>query len=280
MNHPRIGSMCSGYGGLEMGALEAFGGRVLWNADPDPHASAILAHNHPQTPNYGDIREVDWSAVPTVDILTAGFPCQPVSLAGKGRGTEDERWLFDDITDAISRMAERPRMLIFENVRGLLSANNGRAMARVVHGMAGIGYVGRYGVVRASDAGAPHQRARVFIIGTLPDSASIGRQWCRGTRNGRARPANVRHSVREWGDRTAAVRRWETVLGRPAPDPTEPNRNGRPALSAAFTEWLMGLPAGWVTDVPGLSRPQKIRALGNGVVPQQAALAISQLVHA
>src|SRR5213075_2264331 len=102
----------------------------------------ILAHRYPDVPNLGDLTAVDWSRVEPVDILTAGFPCQPVSHAGKRAGVSDERWLFDDICTAISRMVTRPRLLVFENVAGLLSANGGDAMARVVLGLAQIGYVG------------------------------------------------------------------------------------------------------------------------------------------
>src|SRR5699024_1753193 len=137
-----------------------------------PDAGKVLAHRYPDIPNHGDIRDTDWSRVEPVDVLTAGFPCQPVSTSGKRSGTEDDRWLFDDIINAIRNMGEPPRVLVFENVRVLLSANGGNAMYRVVHQMAEFGYVGRYRVVRASDIGAPHQRARVFIVGTLPDSSS------------------------------------------------------------------------------------------------------------
>ena len=77
----------------------------------------------------------------------------------------------------------------------------------------------------------------------------------------------------DWGDYEPAIRRWERVLGRPAPWPTD--AVGR--LSPAFTEWLMGLPDGWVTDTPGLTRPAMLRALGNGVVRQQAAAALRAL---
>ncbi|MFI6560346.1 DNA cytosine methyltransferase [Streptomyces sp. NPDC050534] len=79
----------------------------------------------------------------------------------------------------------------------------------------------------------------------------------------------------DWGDYGPAIRRWERVLGRPAPWPTD--ALGR--LSPVFTEWLMGLPDGWVTDTPGLTRPAMLRALGNGVVWQQAAYAL-RLLHA
>ena len=82
----------------------------------------------------------------------------------------------------------------------------------------------------------------------------------------------------DFGDYTPAVARWERILGRSAPSPTQPSKNGKPQLSPAFVEWMMGLPAGWVTDA-GLPRTQQLRALGNGVVPQQAAAAIRFMVN-
>ena len=80
-----------------------------------------------------------------------------------------------------------------------------------------------------------------------------------------------------WGVYEAAIRRWEQVLGRPTPHPTQSGNHGRPVLAPAFVEHLMGLPSGWVTDLP-LPRTAQLRALGNGVVPQQAAHAVSLLL--
>ncbi|AXC37245.1 DNA methylase [Mycobacterium phage ByChance] len=80
-----------------------------------------------------------------------------------------------------------------------------------------------------------------------------------------------------WGKYAAAIARWEAVAG-PAPSPTEPNKNGNPRLTAAFPEWMMGWPAGWVTAVPGISRNDALRIIGNGVVPQQAAAALRWLL--
>lgn len=87
----------------------------------------------------------------------------------------------------------------------------------------------------------------------------------------------------QWGKFAAVIARWEHHLGRPAPSAVEPNNNGRPHLSAAFVEWMMGLPAGWVVGrLPGTgkadSRPAELRMLGNGVVPQQAAAALRMLL--
>ncbi|UJE15618.1 DNA methylase [Mycobacterium phage Madiba] len=81
-----------------------------------------------------------------------------------------------------------------------------------------------------------------------------------------------------WGKYAAAIERWEQVTGRPAPSPTEPNRNGNPRLAAAFPEWMMGWPAGWVTEVPGISRNDALRIIGNGVCPHQAHTAIRLLI--
>ena len=82
-----------------------------------------------------------------------------------------------------------------------------------------------------------------------------------------------------WGKFEPAIRRWEEVLGQPAPLPTKPDgKEGAHRLSSAFTEWMMGLEPGWITDV-GLSRNDELKACGNGVVPQQAALALRVLLE-
>ena len=81
----------------------------------------------------------------------------------------------------------------------------------------------------------------------------------------------------DWGKFEPAIRRWEATIGRPAPEPTKPDgKEGNHRLSSKFTEWMMGLPEGWITDI-GLKRNDELKACGNGVVPQQAELALSLL---
>jgi DNA (cytosine-5)-methyltransferase 1 len=81
----------------------------------------------------------------------------------------------------------------------------------------------------------------------------------------------------DWGKFEPAIRRWETILDRPAPEPTKPDgKENNHRLSSKFTEWMMGLPDGWITDI-GLKRNDELKACGNGVVPQQAELALSLL---
>ena len=90
---------------------------------------------------------------------------------------------------------------------------------------------------------------------------------------------DLRTAVTQWGDYESAIRRAELACGRPAPSPTEPNRNGNPRLSSRFAEWMMMLPDGWVTDPAiGLSRNEQLKAIGNGVVPAQAYAALTMLV--
>ncbi len=100
-----------------------------------------------------------------------------------------------------------------------------------------------------------------------------------------ARAPRSRHAAQSelrpvhWGEYAAAVHRWELITGRPAPYPTQPGRHGRPVLAPPFVEWLMGLPPGWVTATHlELPRTAQLRALGNGVMPQQAARALRHLL--
>jgi DNA (cytosine-5)-methyltransferase 1 len=76
---PRIGSLCTGYGGLDLAVELVLGGQLAWYAETDRHAQTVLARRWPDVPNLGDIRTVDWASVEPVDVLTAGFPCQDYS---------------------------------------------------------------------------------------------------------------------------------------------------------------------------------------------------------
>jgi len=105
-----------------MAVEQVFGGEVAWFSEIDPAASKVLAHRFPGVPNLGDITAVEWDDVPAVDILCGGFPCQDVSAAGKRAGIKDgtRSGLWAVFADAIDAL--RPRIVVVENVRGLLSA--------------------------------------------------------------------------------------------------------------------------------------------------------------
>ncbi|GAA3638099.1 hypothetical protein GCM10022267_25760 [Lentzea roselyniae] len=301
----RIGGLFEGYGGLTMAVQSAIGGELAWYSEIDPGACRVLAHHHADVPNLGSVSEIDWSAVRPVDVLAAGFPCQDISHAGRRAGITGARsGLWSHVVDALRVL--RPRLVVLENVSALLV----RGLDRVAADLAEVRYDLRWTCIRASDVGAPHRRERWFGVAEDANCSARGERWLAAPGQaesgwarsdlggrGRASVANPNGEGRQgtepawrhdlsprgasagtaWGPFEAAIRRWEQVLGQPAPEPTESGRTSNRVLSPRFVEWLMGLPPGWITDVPGLSRSQQLRLLGNGVVPQQGAAAITTL---
>jgi len=99
-----------------------------------------------------------------------------------------------------------------------------------------------------------------------------------GNGHGKSLSIEARRSVTDWGKYKDAIERAEDASGRPAPSPVEDSPKGGTRLSPAFAEFMMMLPAGWVTDVPGITRTESLKALGNGVVPAQAYAALSDML--
>ncbi|WP_217705948.1 DNA cytosine methyltransferase [Verrucosispora sp. NA02020] len=158
---PRIGSLCSGYGGLDLAVELVLGGRLTWYAETDRHAATVLAHHLPGVANLGDIGTVDWTRVPPVDIVTAGFPCQDISNAGRRAGiTGAHSSVWNHVADAVRVL--RPRLLFVENVAALLR----RGLDVVHRDLATIGYDTSWLCLRASDVGAAHRRDRLFLLAT------------------------------------------------------------------------------------------------------------------
>mgnify|MGYP000879740465 FL=1 len=181
-----IGSLFTGYGGLDMGIAMALDpeARVAWTSDVETGPCRLAEVRWPGTPNLGDITRVDWDAVEPVDIICGGSPCQDLSLAGKraGMSSGTRSGLWESMFEAIKTL--RPRLVVWENVRGALTSGafslvesekrllgdgaDGpllRAAGRVVGDLASVGYDAQWRVVRASDVGAPHQRERLFLTG-------------------------------------------------------------------------------------------------------------------
>ena len=359
-----IGSLFTGYGGLDMGVAMALDpdARVAWTSDVEPGPCKLAKVRWPDTPNLGDITAIDWADVEPVDIICGGSPCQDLSLAGKraGMASGTRSGLWESMAAAVETI--RPRLVVWENVLGAISArayspvesepgmlgneSTGpalRAAGRVAGDLASLGYSSAWRVIRAADAGAPHQRARFFLIGypdgqpwdmrraarprkaqggrPLSESAGPGISALMPTPTASDHKAGrhqdgTGHSLTQavqllptpqavnaayagagygptlneaatalpttYGPYASAIARWEQVTGRSAPPPSAPSRRagGKPQLSARFVEWMMGLPDGHVTG-PDLALPREhqLRLLGNGVVPQQAALAVRQLTQ-
>lgn len=350
----RVGSLFSGAAGLDLAVESFFGGEVSWFSETDPAASAVLSHHFPSVPNLGDIRAIDWSEVPPVDVLCGGFPCVDVSAAGRRAGMHGTRsGLWSHMADAIDVL--RPRYVVIENVKGLLNANAHRpvepgqdgmgdrsdepvlrAMGAVLGDVSDIGgYEARWVTVSAAAAGAPHLRERVFILAIHEDADELrsplvscpvsgqtidllptpcasdrfgagphgeggmdlrttvtllctptaadgsGSRICRGgsRTDEPLLGGQAREMAASWGKYEPAIRRWE-LLTREAPPAVEPGEVIDWRLSAAFSEWMMGWPSGWVTDPAiGISRKSQLRIVGNGVVSRQAQLALGLLAY-
>ena len=176
-------SLCSGYGGLELALRDVFGKQVRtvcyveWEVYA---ATTLMARMEEQrldkAPIWDDITTFDgkaWSG--KVDIITCGFPCQPVSVAGKRASQEDERWIWPDIIRIICEI--RPRFIYLENVAGLLSGG----LDLVLGDLAKAGYDAEWTSIKANEIGAAHNRLRVFI---LANSGSRRLDW-RTRRNGK-----------------------------------------------------------------------------------------------
>jgi DNA (cytosine-5)-methyltransferase 1 len=155
----KIGSLCTGYGGLDMAVEAYFDAKTVWTSDYDKYASIVIKERL-NKPNLGNIKEIKWNEIEPIDILTAGYPCQPFSHAGHRKGVEDVRHIWPFIKEGISIL--RPRIVILENVRGHLSLG----LKEVLQDLAEIGYDAKWQTVRASDVGAPHRRERIFIVAT------------------------------------------------------------------------------------------------------------------
>ena len=159
----KIGSLCTGYGGLDMAVEAYFNAETVWTCEFDKHASKIIEERIGK-PNYGDLKTTDWASVEPIDILTAGYPCQPFSHAGLRKGVEDERHLWPYIKEIIRQL--QPSYVILENVRG----HFGLGFREVLGDLTSIGYDAKWKLIRASDVGAPHRRERLFIF-AYPTSA-------------------------------------------------------------------------------------------------------------
>jgi DNA (cytosine-5)-methyltransferase 1 len=297
----RIGSLCTGYGGLDMAVAAVFGGQLMWCADNDRHVSALLDARYPGIPNLGDLTGVDWRAVASVNIVAAGFPCQDISYNGRGAGIEKgaRSGIWKNIVTSLRVL--RPKLVVVENA----AAIRRRGLDRVLGDLAESGYYAVWTSLRASDVGAPHRRERVFVLGyqreadqllaaadarrkrqprrSGPGQAAGWRSPGRSERSG-AVPLSIAAGEqatdghRSWGRYSEAIQRWMKVTGLPPPWPTERGAWGQTRLSPRFTEWAMGLPAGFVTDLD-LPYGAQLRILGNGVVPQQAMAALQLLAH-
>jgi DNA (cytosine-5)-methyltransferase 1 len=155
----RVLDLFSGIGGFSLG-LERAGMRTVAFCEIEPYCQAVLRKHWPGVPCFPDVRELHAADLPErADVICGGFPCQDISVAGKGAGIDGERsGLWSEYARLIGEV--RPSYVIVENVAALL----GRGLGRVLGDLSEIGYDAEWHVISAADVGAPHLRERVWIV--------------------------------------------------------------------------------------------------------------------
>lgn len=170
MTHIRYGSMFAGIGGMELGieqAAESLGikAECAWYSENDKHAIKTY-ERHFNHENYGDATTINADSLPDIDLLAAGFPCPSFSVAGRRLGFEDTRGtLFFDVARILD--AKQPQYFILENVKGLVSHDNGQTLRTILRVLDGLGYDVQCKVLNSKDHGVPQHRERIYIVGNL-----------------------------------------------------------------------------------------------------------------
>ena len=228
MNHL---SLFTGIGGLDI-AAEWAGFHTVGQVEIDDYCNKVLEKHWPDVPRWRDIKDVTATSIRDrgigeIAIISGGFPCQPHSLAGKRQASGDERDLWGELARIIGEV--KPRWFVGENVRGLLTSEDGRFFGRVLHDLANLGYVVGWAMYGAEHAGALHQRERVFIVANSP---------------GNGLQKSGQHVWLMFKDNKGNPGDW----------------NGRRVDKPGIERMVDGVP----------SQMDRLKCLGNAVVPQQA----------
>lgn len=270
-----FGSLFAGIGGFDLG-LERAGMVCKWQVEIDQYASSVLAKRWPGVPRWGDVQtfppdEADeWN----VDVICAGPPCQPISQAGHRKGKDDERWMWGECLRVIATL--KPKLFVAENPTMLLRNDSGRTFSGILAALAAIGYESEWHVIPAAAVGAPHRRGRVFVMAHANEQ-----RW-------------------RWCDETGALQGLGASGDQPAGSGAE-GSGGRQAVAAAegdaghvrrrrkAAERVPGLPRtprlDWPAEpdvgrvVDGFpTRVDRLRCLGNAVVPQVAEFVAREML--
>ena len=251
----KLGSLFSGIGGLEMGVEAALGATTIWQCESDPYAQKVLKR-HWGVHIYEDIRHIDESTEKP-DILVGGFPCQDISVAGKGAGLDGEKsGLWSEFARCIRIL--QPGLVIAENVPALL----GRGMGRVLSDLYSCGYNAWWDCIPASALGAPHKRDRVFIVAWPQHGGDVADALCRRGPGDHVQAGGNASGGR--GEEMADADRARCKKQRQQVPETEEHK------AAECRGWWEAEPdVGRVVDGVRF-RTHRLRCLGNAVVPQVA----------
>ena len=166
-NRPTIASLFSGCGGMDLGFSQA-GYQILWANDFVEKACDTYAKNIGEHIVCGDITKLKLKDIPDVDLIIGGFPCQDFSMIWKRGGIETDRGnLYKYFVEAVR--LKKPKVFVAENVKGLLTANNGMAIQQIAKDFADIGYIVDVDLYNFANYGVAQLRERIFIVGVRSD---------------------------------------------------------------------------------------------------------------
>jgi DNA (cytosine-5)-methyltransferase 1 len=270
-----VGALFAGIGGLDLG-LERAGHNVVFASEVDPVASAVLSHRFPHVDLMGDIASIN--KTPKIDLLTAGFPCQDISLAGTRLGLLGSR---SGLVNHVFRLLElnKPEFVLMENVLNLLRLESGNVLRSILKDFEDLGYRWAYRVVDTRGFGLPQRRKRVVILATngardpgpillsgashpeiqdrildLNPDSDYGFYWTEGKRG------------IGWAIDSVPTIKGGSSLGIPSPPAVfSMRRQLAGTIEIRDAERLQGFPAGW-TDIPEASKiGDRWRLVGNAV---------------
>lgn len=260
--------LCSGVGGLELAMGLVYGSqyRCVGHVERETYAAATLVARMAETsldsaPIWDDVDTFPSELFRgVVDLVTAGFPCQPFSTAGVGAGKDDERWLWPAIADHIGVVG--PEIVFLENVPGLRQ----HGLSEVLSDLAALGFDAEWAHIGARDVGAPHKRERIFVLAALP--GAFGQEVVVADADGPGRgdvgqPKRSESFIDGCGDPASAF--------PPGPDDYEGWAN--------YFGALPGVQRSPYGSAAGLVGRDRLRVVGNGVVPVVAAYAYVALAR-
>ena len=277
----RVFSMFSGIGGFELGIEQSdINTELVGYAEIDKYAILIFEKQFTGVTNYGDATAITASNLPDFDLLVGGFPCQAFSIAGKQQGFSDTRGtLFFDIARICAE--KRPRYLVLENVKGLLSHDGGQTFQTILRVLADLGYRVEWQVLNSKNFGVPQNRERVFIVGYLGERS--GQEIFPLTTYSQSASVVALQQLNKaesQGNRIYDSSGLATTLASQAGGlgaktglyqiDTQVRR-----LTPTECERLQGFPDGWTA---GLSDTQRYKTLGNAVTVPVVTAVINQLV--
>lgn len=302
----RHASLFSGIGGFDLAALQV-GMTNVFTCEIDEFCNKVLDYHFPNSVKYKDVKTLDGTKYKgTVDIISGGFPCQPFSTAGKREGTNDSRFLWNEMFRIIKEV--EPRWVVAENVRGIISIEQGMVFEQVCADLESIGYEVQTFIIPACSINAPHRRDRVWFIA---NSNSRGRTkrtkcqwdndrewevcknkqddrdkvWCEFGNGCNDRTTTDTESQRyeplnKYGTTEFQTQRAEEVYGRSG------NWNDQPKGWSNFPTQspLCGGDDGLPRELVNISFPkwrrESIKALGNAIVPGIAKIIFQSILEA